>query len=253
MEKQSNKLSRVLIFTYATPGELDVKRLKEENEKHIHDLYSNLDNTSKISKLFRRTTTPDTDVIFLETGIGKLNSYRMLDTVLRETYEHCVPNIMIRVLNLGTAGSGLEKIGSLITCGRFIDIDMATSDWGQYMNNSDWCNQTYRYMPDGTESDASMMYSCNSSDKLITNMDDSFQRRDGWKVVCDTEGFSQARCCEDWSKLFEGQIRFSSQKYITNNFDENALTDREKALPEACEALTKVASRQLYNFYYAKN
>lgn len=252
MGKQSNKLSRVLIFTYATPGELDVKRLKEENEKYIHDL-SPINNTSKISKLIRRNTTSERDVIFLETGMGKLNSYRLLDTVLREVYEHCTPNIMIRVLNLGTAGSGIEKIGSLVTCGRFIDIDMASSGWSQYIDESDWCNKTYRYMPDGSESDSYMMYSCNSSDSLITNIDDSFQRRDGWKVVCDTEGFSQAKCCEDWSELFDSQIRFSSQKYITNEFNEGALKDREKMLPDACEALTKIASKQLYNFYYAKS
>ena len=242
------KLSRVLIFTYATPKELDVKKLNEENEKYINDLYPNLNKTSVISKLFSKKIIRDTKVIFLETGVGKLNSYRLLDSTLRDISNNCVPNVMIKVVNLGTAGSGLTEIGTLINCGRYIDVDMVSYE-GDKIDEDTWINKMYKYEPDGTDYG---MYSCNSRDMFVTNMDDSFQRRDGWKVVCETEGFAQARCCEDWSRVFERQINFSSSKFITHNFNEDALKEKEELLPKACDVLTKEASRHLFNFYYAK-
>jgi hypothetical protein len=246
------KLSRVLIFTYTTPKELDVKKLKEENEKYINDLYSNLNKTSVISKLFSKKIIRDTKVIFLETGIGKLNSYRLLDSTLRDVSNNCIPGIMIKVVNLGTAGSGLTELGTLIDCGRYIDVDMALYEGDMVDESTSWINKTYIYEPDGTDLDSYGMYSCNSRDMFVTKMDDSFQRRDGWKVVCETEGFSQAKCCEDWSRVFKKQIKFSSSKFITHGFNENALKEREELLPKACETLTKKASKHLFNFYYAK-
>ena len=255
MKKQNNKLGRVLIFTYSMPTELDVKKLQELNDKYISELYESKDSLEEkrsLLKIFRKSIIPDTDVIFLETGLGKLNSYRALDTVLRETFEHATPNVMIKVVNLGTAGSDLEKVGSVVRCGRFIDVDMATLEIGN-IRETEWCNQMYLYEPEGIDLDTDYMYSCNSRDKLVTRIDDSFQRRDGWKAICETEAFAQAECCEYWSKLFDNDINFSSLKFITHKFNPDALKERELNLLRACEELTKKASRHLYNFYYAKN
>lgn len=252
MKKQDVKLSRVLIFTCTNPKELDVKQLKELNEKYISELCSNNEEKRSIFKIFKKQNIPGYSVIFLETGFGKLNSYRLLDEALRKIHENCTDNVMIKVVNLGAVGSGLGEVGSLVTCGRFIDVDLAFLELGS-ISESEWCNQMYKYIPDGTDLDPEMMYSCNSRDMLVTNMEDSFQRRDMWKVICDTEAFSQAKCCEDWSRLFNSGIKFSSTKYITHKFKEDALKEYENQVLKANEELTKIASKHLFNFYYAKN
>ena len=214
-------MTRVLIFTYATSEELDVERLEKLNESYIRDLYRS---RSILSRIFSRK--PDYEVIFLETGLGKLNSYRILNSVLLKFK----PSDWITVINLGVVGSELVEIGEIVECGRFIDVDMMLFD-----SSSDW-----------TLVKEDNKISCNSRDMLICNMDDSFQRRDGWKVVCDSEAYGQVLCCEEIGATFK------AFKFVSNKFTENVLEERMKMMPKACESLTKLASRYLYNFYYAK-
>lgn len=214
-------MTRVLIFTYATPEELDVERLEKLNESYIRDLYGS---RSTLSRIFSRK--PDYEVIFLETRLGKLNSYRILDSVLLKFK----PSDWITVINLGVVGSDLVEIGEIVECGRFIDVDMMLFD-----SSSDW-----------TLVKEDNKISCNSRDMLVCNMDDSFQRRDGWKVVCDSEAYGQVLCCGEIGATFR------TFKFVSNKFTENALEERMKMMPKACESLTKLASRYLYNFYYAK-
>lgn len=249
MIKNNPKLFRVLIFTYAIPEELDVEYLEKLNNEYISELTPKVNIFQKFLKI-----KPESEdkVIFLKTGSGKLNSYVELNNTLKNVYENSLDNVMIKVVNLGTAGSSLGKVGSVVDCGRFIDADIATL-YGKNITDLDWCNQVYKYESGGTDIDSLRMYSCNSRDMFVTNMDDSFQHRDGWTAVCDHEAFSQARCCAEWSDLFKNRINFISTKYITHSFDKEAMNDWEKMLPDAKKSLTKVASKHLYNFYYAKN
>lgn len=239
------KLSRVLIFTFTSPKELDVKLLEELNNRYIKDLYGE-EKTSLFKSLFlKKTNNNDTKVIFLETGYGKLRSYKTLYDELEKVYNNKANYIDLKVANLGTCGCDFEELGTLVNCSRFIDADIATLESLENIDKTEWLIESLNIFD--------VLYSCNSRDKLVTDLDDAFQLRDGWKAVCDTEAFSQAKCCEDWSNIFNTKIKFSSLKFVSNKFNEIALKDYEKTLPKAKEILTEKASKLLYNFYYAKS
>lgn len=214
-------MKRILIITCSGENELNIPELKKENEKYIQDLYGS---RGLISRIFRK---PDTEVIFLMTGLGKLKSYRGLQKALSQ-YK---PSDWIKVVNLGTAGSDLIELGESVVCGRFIDADMAFYDI-----EDDWM----------ILKDSDIKISCNSRDIHVTNLDDSFQRRDGWSVVCDSEAYGQAKCCEEFG------VSFGSHKFITNKFTPDYQKEKETMMPKAYETLTKIASRYIFNFYYAK-
>ncbi len=252
----------ILIITYAVSDELDeteVIRSINENKKKWFKSKLGFFDRLKV-RLNRRFF--ENEVILVETGIGKVNSYSELYTILEGACEYTGQNVHLYVLNLGTAASMNLGIGEVVECGRFIDRDLIRLGYGY---KGDYTIYTIDGKPrflsemedridelDGADKYI-FGYSCNSGDSFVTDPEEAYQMRDGWTAVCDMEGFAQARAVADASNMFNHPIKFRCIKYITDKIGEdNSIEGWQEELPAARAMLTQTAKDAIKSFYSKK-
>lgn len=252
---------QILVITYAVPEELEVgKVLEVVNEQKRNWIENRIDWFKRLKvKMNRRYY--DKEVVLVETGIGKVNSYKELKMIVDLAADYLGRDTEITVLNLGTAASMNEGIGSVVECNRFIDRDLIRIGYG---DNGDYTiytvDGTPRFlseMDDRPDNDLggkfSFGYSCNSGDTFVTNPEEAHQMRDGWTAVCDMEGFSQAKLISESLYKFSEPIKFHCIKYITDKIGEdNTVEGWKEELPAACISLTKTAMEYIRDFYNSK-
>ena len=149
-------------------------------------------------------------VRYCETGIGKVNAALAVYAAVREQR----PDF---VLNVGTAGSATQAVGSILACGRFLDRDMEkVKEFGVPY----W----YDFSADLARIDlcrwVDYSHVCNTGYSFVTEV---IAQAD----MVDIENFAVAAVCQR-----EG-IPLLSVKYITDRIGENSVQDWEDKLHEA--------------------
>ena len=154
---------------------------------------------------------PNAEVIYVETGMGKVNASMRLMRAICEYH----PDM---VINAGSAGTLNHKVGDIIVCNRFIDRDLrkvtldgviSEIEFEKFANfsNSIW----------GT---------CNTGDSFITEGNDI----EG--DVIDMESYAEADVCREMG------VPFVSVKYVTDIVGQNSSQEWFAKLADAREGLT---------------
>ena len=153
---------------------------------------------------------PNAEVIYVETGMGKVNA--AMNTMRAICEYH--PDM---VISFGTAGTINHKVGDIIVCNRFIDRDLrkVTIDGViseiEFEKFSNFSNSIW-----GT---------CNTGDSFIT------QGADIEGDVIDMEAFAEAEVCRKMG------IPFVSVKYVTDVVGQNSVKDWYDKIADAREGL----------------
>ncbi len=149
-------------------------------------------------------------VRYCETGIGKVNAALAVSAAVREQQPDWV-------LNVGTAGSATQAVGSILACGRFLDRDMEkVKEFGVPYWHDFSADLAGIAMLNGLD----YSHVCNTGDTFVTQV---ITQAD----VVDMENFAVAAVCQR-----EG-IPLLSVKYITDRIGENSVQDWEDKLHEA--------------------
>lgn len=149
-------------------------------------------------------------VRYCETGIGKVNAALAVSAAVREQRPDWV-------LNVGTAGSATQTVGSILACGRFLDRDMEkVKEFGVPYWHDFSADLAGIAMLNGLD----YSHVCNTGDTFVTQV---IAQAD----VVDMENFAVAAVCQR-----EG-IPLLSVKYITDRIGENSVQDWEDKLHEA--------------------
>ncbi len=149
-------------------------------------------------------------VRYCETGIGKVNAALAVSAAVREQQPDWV-------LNVGTAGSATQAVGSILACGRFLDRDMEkVKEFGVPYWHDFSADLAGIAMLNGLD----YSHVCNTGDTFVTQV---IAQAD----VVDMENFAVAAVCQR-----EG-IPLLSVKYITDRIGENSVQDWEDKLHEA--------------------
>ena len=158
---------------------------------------------------------PNAEVIYVETGMGKVNA--AMNTMRAICEYH--PDM---VISFGTAGTINNKVGDIIVCNRFIDRDLRNVAIDGVVSEIDFgrdarpCVFTDRDIVWGT---------CNTGDSFIT------QGADIEGDVIDMEAFAEAEVCRKMG------IPFVSVKYVTDVVGQNSVKDWYDKIADAREGL----------------
>ena len=158
---------------------------------------------------------PNAEVIYVETGMGKVNA--AMNTMRAICEYH--PDM---VISFGTAGTINHKVGDIIVCNRFIDRDLRNVAIDGVVSEIDFgrdarpCVFTDRDIVWGT---------CNTGDSFIT------QGADIEGDVIDMEAFAEAEVCRKMG------IPFVSVKYVTDVVGQNSVKDWYDKIADAREGL----------------
>ena len=158
---------------------------------------------------------PNAEVIYVETGMGKVNA--AMNTMRAICEYH--PDM---VISFGTAGTINHKVGDIIVCNRFIDRDLRNVAIDGVVSEIDFgrdarpCVFTDRDIVWGT---------CNTGDSFIT------QGADIEGAVIDMEAFAEAEVCRKMG------IPFVSVKYVTDVVGQNSVKDWYDKIADAREGL----------------
>ena len=165
--------------------------------------------------------SPGTDIVFIQTGIGKTKSAMLLTKNICERK----PDL---VLNIGTAGAVQHNVGDILVVNRFIDRDFEIANLpgvtfeidGMELlnNNADLKNWVSKYEKLGT---------CSTGDTFVTEISD-FQAD-----VVDMEAFAQAFVCKEFG------VPFLSVKFVSDVIGKNSVAEWESKLEVAREGLGK--------------
>lgn len=160
---------------------------------------------------------PNAEVVYVETGMGKVNASMRL---MRAICEHH-PDM---VINFGTAGTLNHKVGDIIVCNRFIDRDLRKVTIDGVISEIEFdCRDvacrvlTNRDIVYGT---------CNTGDSFIT------EGADIEGDVIDMEAYAEAEVCREMN------IPFVSVKYVTDVVGQNSVKDWYGKIADSREALS---------------
>ena len=143
---------------------------------------------------------PNAEVIYVETGMGKVNASMRLMRAICEYH----PDM---VINAGSAGTLNHKVGDIIVCNRFIDRDLRKVVFDGVISEIDFdrdarpCVFTNRDIVWGT---------CNTGDSFITEGNDI----EG--DVIDMESYAEADVCREMG------VPFFAVKYVTDIVGQNS-------------------------------
>ena len=166
---------------------------------------------------------PNAEVIYVETGMGKVNAAM---NTMRAICEHH-PDM---VISFGTAGTINHKVGDIIVCNRFIDRDLRKVTIDGIVSEIDFgrdarpCVFTNRDIVWGT---------CNTGDSFIT------ENADIEGDVIDMEAFAEAEVCRKMG------IPFISVKYVTDVVGQNSVKDWYDKIADAREGLTEFFNKNV--------
>jgi adenosylhomocysteine nucleosidase len=161
----------------------------------------------------------------LYTGVGKINAAYSLTRALMERRSAGLPPP--HVLNFGTAGSPRHRVGALIACNRFVQLDMDASPLGFAPGHTPF-DQAPAVLEFPVRIARLPLGTCGSTDTFQVSA--SAERCD----VLDMEAFALAKVC--WVE----RLQFTCVKYITDGADHTAAVDWESNLPKAATEFLEV-------------
>ena len=160
---------------------------------------------------------PNAEVIYVETGMGKVNAAMRLMRAICEYH----PDM---VINAGSAGTLNHKVGDIIVCNRFIDRDLRKVTLDGVVSEIEYdCRDVARRVL--TNRDI-VWGTCNTGDSFITEGNDI----EG--DVIDMESYAEADVCR------ERGVPFFAVKYITDVVGQNSSEEWFAKLADARAGLT---------------
>lgn len=157
------------------------------------------------------------EVVYLKTGIGKVNAAaRLMQTMLKIS-----PDI---VINIGTAGTVNHDVGTIILCNQFVDRDIKSVNIPDMIYSIDMTLSTNKFI----NKNSSVQYgSCNTGDSFLTELEHADDD------MYDMEAFAEAYVCKILGKPF------ISVKYATDKIGNNSIRHWKEKLNDARIALTQ--------------
>lgn len=164
---------------------------------------------------------PNAEVIYVETGIGKVNA--AMHTMRAICKYH--PDV---VINIGSAGTLNHKVGDIFVCNHFIDRDLrkVTIDGviSEIDSGRDAINRVFTVQQ--LMECAHLYGTCNTGDSFIT------QGNDIEGDVIDMESFAMADVCREMG------VPFFAVKYVTDVVGQNSSEEWFAKLADAREGLS---------------
>ena len=159
---------------------------------------------------------PNAEVIYVETGIGKVNASMRLMRAICEYH----PDM---VINAGSAGTLNHKVGDIIVCNRFIDRDLRKVTLNGVVSKIEFGKDAINRIFTGHH----LVYgTCNTGDSFITEGNDI----EG--DVIDMESYAEADVCREMG------VPFFAVKYVTDIVGQNSSQEWFAKLADARDGLT---------------
>ena len=155
---------------------------------------------------------PNAEVIYVETGIGKVNAAMHTMRAICEYH----PDM---VINFGTAGTLNHKVGDIFVCNHFIDRDLRKVTLDGVVSEIEF--EKYERFSN------SVWGVCNTGDSFITSGADI----EG--DVIDMEAYAEADVCREMG------IPFISVKYVTDVVGQNSSEEWYAKIADARKGLTE--------------
>ncbi len=165
---------------------------------------------------------PNAEVIYVETGIGKVNAAMHTMRAICEYH----PDV---VINLGSAGTLNHKVGDIIVCNRFVDRDLRNVTLDGVISEIEFDRDAINriFLSEHLMDHAKLIGTCNTGDSFIT------QGTDIEGDVIDMESYAVADVCRNM------EIPFIAVKYVTDVVGQNSAQEWYAKLKDAREGLTK--------------
>lgn len=143
---------------------------------------------------------PNAEVIYVETGMGKVNAAKKTMRAICDYH----PDM---VINIGSAGTLNHKVGDIFVCNHFIDRDLRKVTLDGVVSEIEFGNDAINRIFTGRD----LMYgTCNTGDSFIT------QGNDIEGDVIDMESFAEADVCREMG------VPFFAVKYVTDVVGQNS-------------------------------
>lgn len=165
---------------------------------------------------------PNAEVIYVETGMGKVNAAMKTMRAICEYH----PDM---VINYGSAGTLNHNIGDIIVCNRFIDRDLQKVTLNGVVSEIVFGTDAARHVLTEqrlTERAKVLWGTCNTGDSFITSGADI----EG--DVIDMESYAMADVCREMG------IPFIAVKYVTDVVGQNSVESWQEKLADARKGLT---------------
>ncbi len=160
---------------------------------------------------------PNAEVIYVETGIGKVNAAMRTMRAICEYH----PDM---VINFGTAGTINHKVGDIFVCNHFIDRDLRKVTLNGVVSEIEFDRDAINRVFTGHQ----LMYgTCNTGDSFIT------QGADIEGDVIDMESYAEADVCREMG------IPFIAVKYVTDVVGQNSSEEWYAKIADARKGLTE--------------
>lgn len=156
---------------------------------------------------------PNADILYVETGVGKVHAAMRLMRAVCEQH----PDM---VINVGSAGTSRHKIGDIVVCNTFIDRDLRKVIYDGVISEI-----TFRH--DFIDGKGLLVGSCNTGDSFVT------QNIDIEGDVIEMEAFAEADVCREMN------IPFLAVKYVTDVIGQNTWQDWYAKLADARNGLER--------------
>ena len=166
---------------------------------------------------------PNVEVIYVETGMGKVNAAMKTMRAICEYH----PDM---VINYGSAGTLKHNIGDIIICNRFIDRDLQKVTLNGVVSEIVFGTDEARHVltEQRLNERAKVLWgTCNTGDSFITSGADI----EG--DVIDMESYAIADVCREMG------IPFVSVKYVTDVVGKNSVESWQEKLADARHGLTE--------------
>ncbi len=165
---------------------------------------------------------PNAEVIYVETGIGKVNAAMHTMRAICEYH----PDV---VINFGSAGTLNHKVGDIIVCNRFVDRDLRNVILDGVISEIEFDRDAINrvFLSEHLMEHAKLIGTCNTGDSFIT------QGSDIEGDVIDMESYAVADVCREMG------IPFVAVKYVTDIVGQNSSQEWFAKLKDAREGLTK--------------
>lgn len=162
------------------------------------------------------------EVIYVETGIGKVNAAMHTMRAICEYH----PDV---VINLGSAGTLNHKVGDIIVCNSFVDRDLRNVTLDGVISEIEFDRDAINriFLSEHLMDHAKLIGTCNTGDSFIT------QGTDIEGDVIDMESYAVADVCRNMG------IPFIAVKYVTDVVGQNSAQEWYAKLKDAREGLTK--------------
>lgn len=159
---------------------------------------------------------PNAEVIYVETGMGKVSAAMRTMRAICEYH----PDM---VINIGSAGTLNHKVGDVFVCNHFIDRDLRKVTLDGVVSEIEFGNDAIKRI----FSERELVYgTCNTGDSFIT------QGNDIEGDVIDMESFAEADVCREMG------VPFFAVKYVTDVVGQNSSEEWFAKLADARHGLT---------------